>query len=49
VVTDRGGGPSLPLFTVYAGTEDDELTTADVATALRFLDQRRTAYPEDAG
>src|SRR5262245_2462601 len=43
------GDASIPRFTVYAGAEDDELTTTDVAAAVRFLNQRRTAFPEDAG
>ena len=50
VYVNRGGGgsgPPVPLFTVYAGAEDDELTTADIAAAVRFLDEHRTAFPED--
>ena len=49
VYVNRGDDPSIPLFTVYAGAEDEELTTTDNAAAVRFLDQRRTAFPEDAG
>ena len=49
VYVNRGDDASIALYTVYAGTEDDELTTADIAAVLRFLDRRRTAFPEDAG
>jgi hypothetical protein len=49
VYVNRGDDTSIPLFTVYAGAEDDELTTTDIEAAVRFLDQRRTAFPEDAG
>ena len=48
VYVNRGDDPSIPLFTVYAGAEDDDLTTTDIAAAVRFLDQRRTPFPEDA-
>ena len=46
---NRADDASLPSFTVYAGATDDELTTTDIAAALRFLDQRRTAFPENVG
>ena len=49
VYVTRGDDASIPLFTVYAGAEDDELTTGDIAAAVRFLDERRTAFPEHAG
>lgn len=49
VYVNRGDDRSVPLYTVYAGAVDDELTTNEVATAVRFLDQRRMALPEDAG
>ena len=48
VYVNRGDDASIPLFTVYAGSEDDELTTTDITAAVRFLDQHRTAFPEDA-
>jgi len=48
VYVNRDDDPLVPLFTVYAGAGDDELTTTDIAAAVRFLDQRRTAFPEDA-
>ena len=49
VYVNRGDDASMPLFTVYAGAEDDELTTTDIPAAVRFLGQRRTAFAEDAG
>lgn len=48
VYVNRGDDASIPSFTVYAGSEDDELTTTDIAAAVRFLHERRTAFPEDA-
>lgn len=44
---NRGDKPPAMLFTVYAGADDDELTTTDVAAAVGFLDARRTALPRD--
>jgi len=49
VYVNRGDDPLIPLFTVYAGAEDDELTTTDAAAALEFLDRRQTSLKEDAG
>jgi hypothetical protein len=49
VYVNRGGDRAVPLFSVYAGEKDDELTTVDIASALRFLNERRTQFPEDAG
>ena len=39
--------PSVPAFTIYAGTEDADLTTKDIAAALRFLNEHRTPLSED--
>jgi hypothetical protein len=41
VYVNRGDAPSLPLFSVYAGAHDDELTTSDVAAAVQFLREHR--------
>ena len=49
VYVNRGDRASIPLFTAYAGAEDDELTTTDIAAAVRFLNQRRTAFRERDG
>ncbi len=49
VYANRSHEPPTPMFTVYAGAEDDELSTTDIAATLRFLDEHRTAFPEDAG
>ena len=38
---------SIPEFSLYAGAENDELTTTDLAAAIRFLNERRTAFPEN--
>jgi len=47
VYVNRGDEPSEPLVvTVYAGAEDDEFTTTDIAAAVRFLDEHRTAFPD---
>jgi Cys-tRNA synthase (O-phospho-L-seryl-tRNA:Cys-tRNA synthase) len=48
VHVNRADDPSVPQFTVYAGAEDEELTTTDLGAAVRFLDKHRTAFPEDA-
>jgi hypothetical protein len=49
VYVNRGDDRSIPSFTVFAGAEDDEQTTTDIEAAVRFLDQRRSAFQEDAG
>lgn len=48
VYVNRGDGGCAPQFSVYAGAEDQELTTADVGAGLRFLDDQQTLFPEDA-
>ena len=47
VYVNRGDAPSGRLFTIYAGAEEDELTTADIEAAMRFLDEHRTPFPDD--
>lgn len=47
VHVNRGDCPTVPEFSVYAGADADELTTTDITAAVRFLDEHRTAFPED--
>jgi hypothetical protein len=47
VYVNRGDDWAVPLFTVYAGAGDEELTTVDVLAGVGFLDTHRTGFPED--
>jgi len=35
-----------PVFAVYAGADDDELQTTDVAAGVEFLSGRRTSFQD---
>lgn len=43
VYVNRADDPSVPQFSIYAGAEDDELTTTDVVAAV--LGARRNVWP----
>lgn len=49
VYVNRAEDRSVATFAVFAGAEDDELNTTDVAAGVRFLGERRTAYAEGDG
>ena len=46
VYANRESKSSVAQFTIYAGADDEEMTTADISAAVRFVGKHRTAHAD---